>query len=47
MSPTTDTRLLESRCPTGPLAERWDKARFEMKLVNPANKRSTLSPSFW
>ncbi len=39
MSPTTDTRLLESRCPTGPLAERWDKARFEMKLVNPANKR--------
>ena len=35
----TGTGLLESRCPTGPLAERWDKARFEMKLVNPANKR--------
>ncbi|PLX28960.1 MAG: succinate dehydrogenase flavoprotein subunit [Ignavibacteria bacterium] len=25
--------------PSGPLAEKWDKHRFEMKLVNPANKR--------
>jgi succinate dehydrogenase / fumarate reductase flavoprotein subunit len=30
---------LESRCPTGPIESRWDRARFEMKLVNPANKR--------
>ncbi|MBN1213289.1 MAG: fumarate reductase/succinate dehydrogenase flavoprotein subunit [candidate division Zixibacteria bacterium] len=30
---------LESRVPSGPLAEKWDKHRFEMKLVNPANKR--------
>lgn len=30
---------LEAKCPTGPIQERWDKHRFEMKLVNPANKR--------
>jgi len=30
---------LESKVPSGPLAEKWDKHRFEMKLVNPANKR--------
>ncbi len=31
--------MLESRVPAGPLAEKWDRHRFEMKLVNPANKR--------
>jgi len=30
---------LDSRTPPGPLAEKWDKRRFDMKLVNPANKR--------
>ena len=30
---------LVSKCPTGPIEERWDKHRFELKLVNPANKR--------
>ena len=30
---------LEAKIPSGPLAEKWDKHRFEMKLVNPANKR--------
>jgi succinate dehydrogenase flavoprotein subunit len=30
---------LASRAPSGPLAEKWTRARFEMKLVNPANKR--------
>ncbi|MHB0963090.1 MAG: fumarate reductase/succinate dehydrogenase flavoprotein subunit [Gemmatimonadaceae bacterium] len=30
---------LDSRIPSGPVAEKWDKHRFEMKLVNPANKR--------
>ncbi|MEO6526912.1 MAG: fumarate reductase/succinate dehydrogenase flavoprotein subunit [Gemmatimonadaceae bacterium] len=30
---------LKARVPSGPLAEKWDKHRFEMKLVNPANKR--------
>src|SRR6201997_5166042 len=30
---------LDSRVPSGPIEQAWDKARFEMKLVNPANKR--------
>ena len=30
---------LESKVPSGPIAEKWSKHRFEMKLVNPANKR--------
>jgi len=30
---------LKSHIPSGPLAEKWDKHRFELKLVNPANKR--------
>jgi succinate dehydrogenase / fumarate reductase, flavoprotein subunit len=30
---------LNSKIPSGPLAEKWDKHRFDMKLVNPANKR--------
>jgi succinate dehydrogenase / fumarate reductase flavoprotein subunit len=30
---------LSSRLPSGPIERKWDKHRFEMKLVNPANKR--------
>ncbi|HUF35714.1 MAG TPA: fumarate reductase/succinate dehydrogenase flavoprotein subunit [Gemmatimonadales bacterium] len=30
---------LNARVPAGPLERKWDKHRFEMKLVNPANKR--------
>src|SRR5881397_50833 len=30
---------LRARIPDGPIPEKWDKHRFEMKLVNPANKR--------
>ena len=30
---------LKSKCPTGPIETRWDKHRFDLKLVNPANKR--------
>jgi succinate dehydrogenase / fumarate reductase flavoprotein subunit len=30
---------LDSRIPTGPLAEKWRRHKMEMKLVNPANKR--------
>ena len=30
---------LNSRIPAGPLADKWDRHKFEMKLVNPANKR--------
>ncbi|MES1261494.1 MAG: fumarate reductase/succinate dehydrogenase flavoprotein subunit, partial [Acidobacteriota bacterium] len=30
---------LDSRVPSGPIEQAWEKARFDMKLVNPANKR--------
>jgi len=30
---------LNARIPSGPIENRWDRHRFEMKLVNPANKR--------
>src|SRR5690349_22137450 len=30
---------LRSRVPDGPIDGKWDKHKFEMKLVNPANKR--------
>jgi succinate dehydrogenase / fumarate reductase flavoprotein subunit len=30
---------LDARIPSGPIEKAWDKARFDMKLVNPANKR--------
>ncbi|MEP6573146.1 MAG: fumarate reductase/succinate dehydrogenase flavoprotein subunit [Gemmatimonadota bacterium] len=30
---------LDAKIPDGPIAEKWDKHKFEMKLVNPANKR--------
>ncbi len=30
---------LDARIPSGPLQEKWDRHRFELKLVNPANKR--------
>ncbi|MFZ4260992.1 fumarate reductase/succinate dehydrogenase flavoprotein subunit [Sphingobacterium sp. HJSM2_6] len=31
--------MLDSKVPAGPLAEKWSKHKFDMKLVNPANKR--------
>jgi succinate dehydrogenase / fumarate reductase flavoprotein subunit len=31
--------LLDAKVPGGPLAEKWDRHRFESKLVNPANRR--------
>jgi succinate dehydrogenase / fumarate reductase, flavoprotein subunit len=30
---------LNAKIPSGPIAEKWDRHRFEMKLVNPSNKR--------
>src|SRR5688572_20901363 len=30
---------LHANIPSGPIEQQWDKHRFEMKLVNPANKR--------
>jgi len=31
--------MLESKVPAGPLDKKWDNHRFNLKLVNPANKR--------
>ena len=30
---------LDAKIPSGPIASKWDRHKFEMKLVNPANKR--------
>ena len=30
---------LKSRIPEGPIEKKWDRHQFELKLVNPANKR--------
>ncbi|MBW8866939.1 MAG: fumarate reductase/succinate dehydrogenase flavoprotein subunit [Acidobacteria bacterium] len=30
---------LDARIPSGPVDRKWDRHKFEMKLVNPANKR--------
>src|SRR5210317_782347 len=30
---------LDAKIPEGPLAEKWDRRRFDNRLVNPANKR--------
>ncbi len=35
----TKVGTLDARVPAGPLEDKWDRARFEMKLVNPANRR--------
>ncbi|RLD33085.1 MAG: fumarate reductase/succinate dehydrogenase flavoprotein subunit [Bacteroidetes bacterium] len=32
--------LLDSKIPEGPLAEKWTKHKFNIKLVNPANKKN-------
>ena len=31
--------ILDSKAPTGPIDQAWEQARFDFKLVNPANKR--------
>ncbi len=30
---------LDSKVPSGPLEDKWDRHKFDLKLVNPANKR--------
>ncbi|MFD7096601.1 fumarate reductase/succinate dehydrogenase flavoprotein subunit [Streptomyces xanthophaeus] len=36
---TTGAPLVDAKAPDGPIADRWDRRRFEAKLVNPANRR--------
>ena len=31
--------MLDPRIPSGPIEKKWEQCRFEMKLVNPANRR--------
>ncbi len=31
--------ILNSKIPSGPIEKKWDKHKFDLKLVNPANKR--------
>jgi succinate dehydrogenase / fumarate reductase, flavoprotein subunit len=31
--------ILDSKVPSGPLAEKWTKYKFDAKLINPANRR--------
>src|SRR5271168_3250550 len=31
--------ILDSKAPSGPIEHAWEQARFDVKLVNPANKR--------
>ncbi|MFZ0658232.1 MAG: fumarate reductase/succinate dehydrogenase flavoprotein subunit [Candidatus Binataceae bacterium] len=31
--------MLDARIPSGPIEQAWDTCKFEMKLVNPANRR--------
>src|ERR1700761_9555058 len=31
--------ILDSKSPTGPIERAWDQCRFDVKLVNPANRR--------
>jgi len=31
--------ILDSRTPSGPITDKWDRRKFENKLVNPANRR--------
>src|SRR5258705_1395473 len=33
---------LNAGIPSDPIEQQWDKCRFEMKLVNPANRRKHL-----
>ena len=39
LPPGAVTMELRPRVPEGPIERKWDKHRFDMKLVNPANKR--------
>ena len=34
-----DAMTLDAKVPEGPIEEKWDNHKFDMKLVNPANKR--------
>ncbi|MGF1429900.1 fumarate reductase/succinate dehydrogenase flavoprotein subunit [Kitasatospora sp. LaBMicrA B282] len=37
---TVGAPIADAKAPAGPIAERWDRRRFEARLVNPANRRA-------
>src|SRR5688500_103760 len=37
--PATGSSVLSSKVPAGPIGDKWTEHKFNMKLVNPANKR--------
>lgn len=39
MSSKTERHPLDPKIPSGPMGEKWTQHKFNMKLVNPANKR--------
>ena len=38
-SESPDSSMLDAKTPSGPIEGRWARHKFDMKLVNPANKR--------
>ncbi len=38
-TPAPAQKALDAKVPQGPIAEKWDTARFNMKLMAPANRR--------
>jgi succinate dehydrogenase / fumarate reductase, flavoprotein subunit len=34
-----ETNVLDGKCPTGPMADRWEQRKRELKLVAPSNRR--------
>jgi succinate dehydrogenase / fumarate reductase flavoprotein subunit len=39
VAPAASEKKLDSKAPLGPIAERWSRHKFELKLVNPSNRR--------
>ncbi|MBM3977719.1 MAG: fumarate reductase/succinate dehydrogenase flavoprotein subunit [Planctomycetes bacterium] len=39
MTTQTASPKLDSKCPSGPLDSQWSRHKFDLKLVNPANRR--------
>ena len=37
--PVFTEATLDGKCPSGPIESRWERTKFEMKLVNPSNRR--------
>jgi succinate dehydrogenase / fumarate reductase flavoprotein subunit len=37
--PVFTEATLDGKCPSGPIESRWERTKFEMKLVNPTNRR--------